>query len=69
MPCFFPESGKKVYGCEGPPSSDSEDGLDDDAVLNDVTYAPLDTAQIFLGKSLVLVELDCRIHQNLDLAI
>ncbi|XP_053401441.1 G patch domain-containing protein 1-like isoform X2 [Mercenaria mercenaria] len=43
------KSGQKVYGCSMPPSPDSDDGLDDESVLSDVTYAPRDCAQILLS--------------------
>ncbi|XP_052815350.1 G patch domain-containing protein 1-like [Mya arenaria] len=42
--------GRRIYGCTGPPSPDSgDDGLDDETVLSDVTFAPTDTAHILLG--------------------
>lgn len=46
------EADKKVYGCAGPPSPDSDDGIDDDSVLSNITYAPRDTSQIFIGMNL-----------------
>ena len=43
------EAGLKVYGCMLPPSPDSEDDIDDETFLSDLTYAPKDTTAIYLS--------------------
>lgn len=38
-----------MYGCALPPSPDSDDDLDDESVLSDVTFAPRDSAHILFS--------------------